>query len=88
MDNDIRQRRKEDMSPNGMLEVFIDTDNNDIHITVYEDDGNGKIESMASVEFCCVGAGGGQSPNTMNALRELAKAIELDNKERPSRSPE
>jgi hypothetical protein len=82
---DIRVRRKEDMSPNGMLELFLDNDNNDIHITVFEDDGNGTLETMASIEFCCFGAGGGQSPHTMNALRELAKAIELDNKERPNR---
>lgn len=86
MSQDVRQRRKEDMSPTGMLEVFLDNDNNDIHITVFEDDGNGTIDNMSSVEFCCVGSGGGQSPHTMNALRELAKAIELDNKERPFRS--
>jgi hypothetical protein len=86
IDNDVRQRRKEDMSPNGMLEVFLDSDNNDIHVTVFEDDGNGNLDSMSSVEFCCLGSGGGQSPHTMKALRDLAKAIELDNKERPLRS--
>jgi hypothetical protein len=74
------------MSPSGFLEVFIDGDNNDIHVTVFEDDGDGKITSTSSVEFCCVGTGGGQSPHTMKALCELAKAIELDNKERPNRS--
>lgn len=83
---DIRQKRKEDMSKSGTLEVFLDNDNNDIHITVFEDNGNGQIEVMASVEFCCVGTGGGQSPHTMKALRQLAKAIELDNQENPSRS--
>jgi hypothetical protein len=86
MSQDIRQRRKEDMSPNGVLEVFLDNDNNDIHVTVFGDDGNGTIDSMSSIEFCCVGSGGGQSPHTMNALRELAKAIELDNQESPVRN--
>jgi hypothetical protein len=30
--------------------------------------------------------GGGKSPNTRKALAELAKAMELDNKESPSRA--
>lgn len=82
---DLRVRRKEDMSPNGMIEVFFDDDNNDIHVTIFEDDGNGKIENMSSIEFCCTGVGGGQSPHTVNALHNLMRAIEKDNLERPNR---
>lgn len=80
-----RARRKEDMSPDGFLEVFIDTDNNDIHVSVCSEDHGGEMV-FASVEFCCVGMGGGQSPRTREALRNLAEAIKLDNEEKPGRA--
>jgi hypothetical protein len=76
--------RKEDMSLRGQLRVFIDVEG-DIHVAVYEDDGTGFIENSASVEFCSCGMGGGKSPNTLKALHQLLKAMELDNEETPSR---
>jgi hypothetical protein len=81
-----RARRKEDMSPDGFLDVFIDTDNNDIHVTVCGESHGEMV--IASVEFCCVGIGGGKSPKTREALRNLFKAIREDNKEIPCRAVE
>ncbi|WP_415913282.1 hypothetical protein [Neptuniibacter sp. QD37_11] len=78
--------RKEDMSPRGQLNIFR-SDDGDIHVTVYQDDGNGGVGAGSSVEFCSpLGGGGGKSPRTMKALIELARAIELDNAEAPERA--
>lgn len=77
--------RKEDMSPSGQLKILIDVEG-DIHIAVFSDDGDGVIENFASVEFCSCGIGGGKSPHTRKALRDLAKAMELDNYESPIRA--
>lgn len=77
--------RKEDMSPRGQLRVFAD-DDGDIHVTVFADDGSGRIEAMASVEFCTSVTGGGRSPATRRALIELAKAMREDNESHPERS--
>lgn len=41
--------------------------------------GNGS----ATVQFCTVGQGGGKSPRTLQALMNLAKAIEEDNADDP-----
>jgi len=80
-----RARRKEDMSPDGFLDVFIDTDNNDIHVTVGGESYGGEMV-IASVEFCCTGTGGGKSPKTREALRNLFKAIREDNENSPCRA--
>jgi hypothetical protein len=77
--------RKEDMSPRGQLKLHQD-DDGDYYVSVYQDDGNGMIVEWATVEFCMCGMGGGKSPNTRKALVELAKAMELDNEESPSRA--
>lgn len=77
--------RKEDMSPRGQLRISTD-DDGDIYVSVFEDDGDGLIEIMASVEFCTCGTGGGQSPKTRAALIALAEAMREDNEERPSRA--
>lgn len=82
-----RARRKEDMSPDGFLDVFIDTDDNDIHVTVCGEGHDGEMV-IASVEFCCTGMGGGKSPKTREALRNLFKAIKEDNAQSPSRAVE
>jgi hypothetical protein len=82
---DIAVSRKEDMSYRGQLKVLTDAEG-DIHVAVFCDDGDGNIDSMASIEFCNCGIGGGKSPNTMKALRELMKAMELDNQQTPSRA--
>lgn len=83
----ISVSRREDMSPRGQLRVLVDEEG-DIHVAVYSDDGTGFIDNSASIEFCSCGIGGGKSPNTMRALRELAKAMELDNNQYPSRCGE
>lgn len=77
--------RKEDMSPRGQLKIQQD-DDGDFYVSVYEDDGDGMIVESATVEFCTTGSGGGKSPHTRRALEGLAKAMELDNRESPSRS--
>lgn len=77
-------RRREDMSAVGHLVLLQDNDG-DMIIAVYADDHNaGKVTSFADVEFCTIGTGGGKSPHTLEALRNLMKAIELDNEEYPA----
>ena len=66
--------RPEDMSRDGYLRLFIQPDG-DV-IVMVQSEGMGQI---ASVEFCSCGAGGGASPETIKALRRLAKAMAIDN---------
>ena len=79
--------RKEDMSYQGQIRVLQDEEG-DIHVVVYEDDGDGIIDKSAAIEFCSCGMGGGKSPNTMRALVKLMEAIEMDNEYFPSRTGE
>lgn len=79
--------RKEDMSPLGQLRILHD-EQGDVHIVVYEDDGDGFICESAAIKFCSCGMGGGKSPNTMRALVKLMEAIDLDNEYYPSRAGE
>lgn len=72
--------RKEDMSVNGRLRLFRQEDG-DMCVAVIADNGD-----MAGVEFCSVGAGGGRSPNTLQALYALALAITNDNEADPSKA--
>jgi hypothetical protein len=72
--------RLEDMSPTGKLQLFL-CDEGDIHVTVFPCDPDGYETESASVEFCSIGTGGGQSPHTMAALKLLAVAIEQDNED-------
>lgn len=65
--------RLEDMSPLGKLRLLVQSDG-DVIIAIQQDDG-----TMANVEFCAPGAGGGGSPQTWAALREVARAMQLDN---------
>lgn len=74
--------RKEDMSVNGRLRVLRQPDG-DMCVAIIDDDGN-----MASVEFCTPGTGGGRSPKTIHALRQLALAIIEDNLADPSMAAE
>jgi hypothetical protein len=76
--------RKEDMSIRGQLRILLDEEG-DIHVAVYEDDGEGIIYNSASVEFCS-GLGGGQSRHTREALYNLMEAMQLDNQEYPFRA--
>ena len=76
--------RFEDMSPRGVLQVIIQEDGDVIVCGI-----PGSLEDFntrglyQSAEFCTIGAGGGQSPHTRQALLDLFRAMELDNKEHP-----
>ena len=81
-----KYERIEDMSPDGMLRLYLEP-NGDIIVEVR---GHDMFENPteADVEFCECGAGGGRSSNTRVALMSLAEAMELDNKERPIPKPD
>ncbi len=65
-------RRPEDMSFGGSLELFQDDDDGDIMVTVRE---AGEKGFGQSVEFC---NSGGHSPQTLDALRHLIRAMRAD----------
>lgn len=69
--------RYEDMSTKGRL-TLIWQEGGDIALNIVDENGR-----MAGIEFCNSVTGGGQSPNTVKALRDLFQAIEKDNKEHP-----
>lgn len=70
--------RLEDMSPDGVMRVSFDGDN-DVSVGVYDERGS------AVVEFCTPGSGGGKSSRTRRALIALMVAMEADNAEDPGR---
>lgn len=73
--------RKESMSPDGTLRLFIQ-DDGDVVVTVNQhvnELGQTELRS-ASVEFCTYSGGGG-STNTHRALRQLAVAMAKDNED-------
>jgi len=67
--------RKEDMSPDGKLRIMAQ-DDGDVIVCVIPD--SEMEDPSASVEFCTSPI---RSPNVLKALRNLARAIELDNEE-------
>jgi hypothetical protein len=67
--------RLEDMSPRGKLRLLIQSDG-DIIVAIQQEDG-----TMADVEFCAPGAGGGGSHRTWAALRDVVRAMQLDNED-------
>lgn len=67
--------RLEDMSRVGRLRLLIQ-DDGDIIVAVQSQTDDGFIANGDHVEFC---TSGGRSPNTLQALRDLFKAMELDN---------
>lgn len=67
--------RKEDMSPDGELQVTQQEDG-DLIVTVFQKDPR---SCVASVEFCIGASGGGGSSRTHKALLALAKAMAEDN---------
>lgn len=69
--------RKEDMSSSGRLLLLLAEDG-DICVKIVEPSGHD-----AGVEFCLPGSGGGKSPRTLAALRNLMLAIMEDNEEEP-----
>ena len=82
----IRQcTRLDDMHPRRGIRVSQDQDG-DVHIAILQDgdillgcDQNGDL--IASKAEFVLGGGGGRSPHTTNALRELMDAIDRDNAE-------
>lgn len=54
-------------------------ENGGVVVRILQDD-QGQIK-RASVKFCTIGSGGGQSPRTVEALVKLIEAIKEDNKE-------
>lgn len=74
-------QRYEDMSPLGQLVVMMQEDG-DMIISMYLDP-DSRPTMMPSMEFCAIGAGGGQSPHTREALKNLYEAIKKDNEEHP-----
>lgn len=79
--------RRDDMSPNNRLMVHQQEDG-DMIIGIIP----GSMEEFnrmgftQSVEFCTIGMGGGRSPRTLHALRNLMAAMEEDNRDRPIES--
>ena len=72
--------RPEDMSPDGML-TLLQQEDGDIIVTVKEADEQG---FGSSVEFCLSGS---QSPRTRNALQDLMKAMQEDEKAKGKHGP-
>lgn len=67
-----------DMSTSASIRVGLDSDN-DVYVSLCDENG------VASIEFCCPGAGGGKSSKTRMALIALMVAIEEDNAVDPRR---
>lgn len=80
---DVVFARKEDMAPKGYLALFMQK-NGDMVIQIEGDDSMG-TGAFASVGFTMPMIGGGASPRTFEALKQLAIAIALDNAEAPGR---
>lgn len=64
------------------LRVLFDNDN-DVVVSVWQDDGASEYGHSASIEFCNGGGGGGGSMRTRMALVALMVAMEADNSESP-----
>ena len=74
----MRTERLESMSPRGWI-ALMRQDDGDIVVSVAEDDGNGSIRQMASIEICTPFTGGGGSSRTWEALIQLMGAMAADN---------
>lgn len=77
--------RLEDMSSRGRLRLIEQMDG-DIIVAVQSME-DGFLGIGDSVEFCSGYSGGGKSPHTMEALRNLMEAIKKDNAENPIKKP-
>lgn len=69
--------RLEDMSKTGRLELFLQEDGDVCVVTHSPND------YFNGIEFCTIGMGGGKSPHTLKALKNLMVAMEKDNLENP-----
>jgi hypothetical protein len=79
-----RVDRREDMSPDGFLSI-VEINDGDMLLTIAEGKLNGGIGKIVSAQFCTF-VGGGQSPRTLVALKQLAEALSLDNETCPARA--
>lgn len=82
--------RREDMSPDGRLTLFME-DDGDVIVEVqqyYDTWSTNKLENprIAQVQFCTL-RGGGSSLRTRRALVNLVEAMVEDQKERPQQDP-
>jgi hypothetical protein len=82
MSESRRVERHEDMSAVGRLCLIAQPDG-DIIVSLIVEDREHAPKFGGSVEFCSPGGGGGRSPHTIRALRELFLAMERDNTENP-----
>lgn len=73
--------RKDDNSPGKVLVLYL-SELDDIELGILDFAAEPHM-SKTTVTFTTVAFGGGHSPNVRKALKELADAIEKDNKERP-----
>lgn len=71
--------RPDDHTNKGRLVVF-ELENQDVAIQVIDDNGG-----FAAIRFREPMVGGGISPNTFQALKDLLEAMEKDNNENPIR---
>ena len=74
----VNAERYEDMSVTGRIRLHA-ADDGDMHLLVIDADG-----SSAGVEFC---NSGGHSPRTLQALRELSRAMAADNADKACLQP-
>lgn len=72
--------RRDDMSPGDELQLVLQEDG-DVCIQIYKE--GHRMPAVLNIEFCTIGSGGGRSPHTIRALRELVLAIAKDNEENP-----
>lgn len=82
MNRTERLERFEDMSPDGRL-ALMQQEDGDVILVIIPPHDKYSPKPMLSVEFCSCGSGGGQSPHTLGALRNLMEAIRKDNAENP-----
>lgn len=68
------------MSSLGRLHLMLDGDN-DVIVSIQEQIDGDLIGNSNNIEFCTIGIGGGGSPRTYKALRELMIAMDEDNKD-------
>lgn len=73
--------RREDMSPNGYMRLLMEQDG-DIVVWIAEGEDDGSpCRTFAQVQFTAPWGGGGRSPKTHAALRELMRAMAEDNRD-------
>lgn len=80
--------RRDDMSKTGKLSLSIQ-DDGDICISIsnYDEEGNALDTGWVGLEFCTPAQGGGKSPKTLEALRNLFEAMKADNDAEAGRLP-